>query len=47
MSEPIAKDSTRYRQPAIVRRDSIAGHLMPIGAQSDGPPPPDVYSSHQ
>jgi len=36
MSEPTAKDNIRYEQPAIVRRDSVAGHLMP--APSDVPP---------
>ena len=41
MSEPTANDPIRYEQPAIVRHDSIAGHLMPQ-VQSDGPPPNDT-----
>jgi hypothetical protein len=39
MSEPTANDPIRYEQPAIVRRDSIAGLLeKPI---SDGGPVAD------
>jgi hypothetical protein len=45
MSEPTANDPIRYEQPAIVRRDSIAGLLsFPGNLPSDAPPinPSDV-----
>ena len=35
MSEPTAKDPIRYEQPAIVRRDSIAGLLTNVTGPSD------------
>ena len=39
MSEPTANDPIRYEQPAVVRRDSIAG-LADAAAPSDVKPKP-------
>jgi hypothetical protein len=39
MSEPTANDGAPYEQPAIVRRDAIAGLLGSVTAPSDVPPP--------
>jgi len=40
MSETTATDSTRYEQPAIVRRDTIEGLLADGAAPSDSKTPP-------